>query len=147
MNINFEALGLLGIFLGCFLAATLIPFSSEALVAYAISQDQNLFLVFAIALAGNYLGSVVNYSLGFKGVGFIEERFKKEKKQIDRAQQIFHKWGTPSLLLSSLPIIGDPLTFVAGLAQIPFKTFSFWVLIGKGLRYAVVIWLATSLTN
>lgn len=138
-----EELGFLGLFVGAFLSATLLPSSSEGIVAYLVSQDYNLQLLFIYALAGNYLGSVVNYFVGLKGTEYVERRLDaKAKKRIDQAQELFSRWGAPTLILAWVPIIGDPLTLVAGIAGMKFGTFSFWVIIGKGLRYIFVIWLA-----
>lgn len=134
--------GYLGLFIACFVAATLIPFSSEAVVALVIGAGYFPPAVFLVALAGNYAGSLVNYFIGKKGTDYVASRLgSKEHRRLEKAQALYGKWGAPVLLFSWVPIIGDPLTLAAGVLDIKFLPFSLWVLIGKGLRYAAIIWL------
>jgi membrane protein YqaA with SNARE-associated domain len=136
-------LSYVGIFTLCLLAATLLPFSSEAIVVLAVANGYDRSSVFLVALAGNYLGSVVNYIMGSKGIDYLEQKLSNsDRKKVERAQKIFAKWGLPSLLLAWVPIIGDPLTLVAGAAKVRFSLFSLLVVIGKALRYVAIIWIA-----
>jgi len=122
-----------------FLSATLLPLGSEALLVYDSSLNANIFLLWFVATLGNSLGSMVNYILGYRG-----EVYLLEKQYIKKS--FFDRYGAWSLWLSWLPIIGDPLTFVAGLLRYDFKRFALIVSFAKGLRYAVVIFLASSLS-
>ena len=129
-----------------FLAATLLPLGSEALLLYDISQNYSLTLLWIFATVGNTLGSMVNYWLGLKGEAYLERKGHVPVKKMEKARTFFGKYGGWSLLLSWVPIIGDPLTFIAGVLRYDFKWFSLIVFVAKGLRYAVIIFLASNLS-
>lgn len=133
----------LSLFFTAFIAATLFPLSSEALLAALIYQKYSLLLLWLAATAGNSLGSCVNWYLGRQCLRWQDKRwFPVTPLQLARAQQRFQRYGPFSLLLAWVPVIGDPLTFVAGIMRVPFTQFVVLVLLGKAVRYAVVIWLA-----
>ncbi|HIP55470.1 MAG TPA: DedA family protein [Arcobacter sp.] len=127
------------LFLSAFISATLLPFGSEALLLYDLTLDLNIVLLFVVATFGNSLGSVVNYWLGLKGEYYLESKKIIKQQSIQKAQKYFDKYGAYSLLLSWVPVIGDPITFVAGLSKYNFKKFIFIVFFAKGLRYLFVI--------
>lgn len=132
--------GYLGLFLAAFGAATLLPLQSEAvLVGLLLSGHYSLWLLLGIATLGNVLGSVVNWLLG-RGVEHFKQRrwFPASDKQLDIARYHYQRWGHWTLLLSWVPIIGDPLTLVAGVMREPLWRFLLLVTLAKGLRYAVV---------
>ncbi len=129
-----------------FLAATLLPLGSEALLLYDISQNYSLTLLWIFATVGNTLGSMVNYWLGLKGEAYLERKGYVSVKKIEMARGFFAKYGGWSLFLSWIPIVGDPLTFIAGVLRYDFKYFALIVFVAKGLRYAVIIFLASSLS-
>jgi membrane protein YqaA with SNARE-associated domain len=132
------ALGLL--FASSFIASTLIPMSSEAVLAGLIAAGFTPAWLFPVAIFGNTLGAVVNWLLGYTGIDLLKRRMSPfSQKQLERAQKAFNRFGLVSLLFSWLPIIGDPLTFVAGILKIRFKVFLPLVAIGKAARYFVVI--------
>ena len=135
----FEA-GLLGLFLTAFISATLVPMSSEAVLAALIAaQGWNVVLLVLVATAGNTLGSVVNWFLGQFCLHWRDSRwFPIGEEQLDRASEWFRRFGVWTLLLAWLPVIGDPLTFIAGVAGVRFPLFLTLVLIGKAARYALV---------
>ena len=132
--------------LSLFLAATLLPLGSEALLVYDISQNYSLLLLWSFATVGNTLGSMLNYWLGLKGEAYLERKGHVSVEKMEKARGFFTKYGGWSLLLSWVPIIGDPLTFIAGVLRYNFKWFSLIVFVAKGLRYAVIIFLASSLS-
>ncbi len=133
----------LSLFFTAFIAATLFPLSSEALLAALIYQKYSLLLLWLAATAGNSLGSCVNWYLGRQCLRWQDKRwFPVAPLQLARAQQRFQRYGPFSLLFAWVPVIGDPLTFVAGIMRVPFTQFVVLVLLGKAVRYAVVIWLA-----
>jgi len=136
----------LTLFIIAFLSATLLPMGSEALLVYDISQGYAWFVLWLVATFGNTLGSVVNYALGYKGEKYLEEKGHLSDEKIKKYREVFQKYGAWTLLLSWLPIIGDPLTLVAGVLRYPFKLFVILVVFAKGVRYAVVIFLASSLS-
>jgi len=129
-----------------FLAATLLPLGSEALLVYDISQNYSLLLLWSFATVGNTLGSMLNYWLGLKGEAYLERKGHVSVEKLEKVRGFFAKYGGWSLLLSWVPIIGDPLTFIAGVLRYNFKWFSLIVFVAKGLRYAVIIFLASNLS-
>lgn len=142
--LTFTLGGYLGLFLTAFLAATLIPLSSEAvLAALAAAEGFDIALLFAVATAGNTLGAVVNWFLGRFCLHWRDRRwFPFAADRLDRAGSRFRRYGTWSLLFAWLPIVGDPLTFVAGVLQVRLLPFVLLVGIGKGARYAAVLAVA-----
>ena len=124
-----------------FLAATLLPLGSEALLVYDISHNYSVYLLWFFATLGNTLGSVLNYWLGLKGESYLEKRGHISAQKIAKARVFFATYGGWTLLLSWVPIIGDPLTFIAGVLRYNFKCFTLIVFVAKGLRYAVIIFL------
>ena len=133
----------LSLFFISFLASTVLPFSSELTLAGLISTsnyDNLLLLVFASF--GNVLGSVFNWSLGFYSRNLSTKKwFPFKETQIERSSKWFSKFGKWSLLFAWLPIVGDPLTFVAGLLRVRFLDFIILVAIGKVSRYLIVFYL------
>tara|TARA_B100000809_G_C15115994_1_gene522456 strand:- start:1406 stop:1831 length:426 start_codon:yes stop_codon:yes gene_type:complete len=136
----------LSLFFTAFIAATLLPAFSEVALAASLSTNASIFLLWLSATAGNTLGSCVNWYLGREILRFkpklVDSRwFPVTELQLERAQNRFSRFGVWSLLLAWLPIIGDPLTFVAGVMRVRFLWFLLLVTFGKGLRYAVVVFL------
>lgn len=132
----------LSLFAYSLFASTLIPFGSEGLLAYFVSQKLNIPVIILVATAGNYLGSVVNYYIGIRGSKTIFYKIIKfDHKKVEKASERLEKYGHFILFFSWLPIIGDPLTFVAGLLKYDFKKFTFYVILGKMFRYVVVVFI------
>ncbi|WP_275692701.1 YqaA family protein [Rheinheimera hassiensis] len=124
------------------LAATLFPASSEIVLLALLQQGYNPLWLFIAATAGNTLGSCVNWYLGLKLLNFQHKRwFAVSAAALSRAQQQFQRFGSWSLLFAWLPVVGDPLTFVAGVLKVRFKVFLLLVLVGKAARYAILIGL------
>lgn len=136
----------LTLFAVAFLSATLLPMGSEALLVYDVSQNYSLVLLWSVATVGNTLGSMVNYWLGLKGETYLEEKGHLSAQKMVKARDFFDTYGGWTLLLSWAPVVGDPLTFIAGVLRYNFKWFSFIVAAAKGTRYAIVIFLASSLS-
>ena len=126
-----------------FLAATILPFSSELTLAGLIStSNYDNLLLLVVASFGNVLGSVFNWSLGFYSRNLSTKKwFPFKETQIERSSKWFSKFGKWSLLFAWLPIVGDPLTFVAGLLRVRFLDFIILVAIGKVSRYLIVFYL------
>lgn len=133
----------LSLFVISFLAATILPFSSELTLAglIATSNFDNLLLLI-VASFGNILGSVVNWVLGFYSRNLSTKKwFPFKDKQIENSSKWFNKFGKWSLLFAWVPIIGDPLTLVAGLLRVRFLDFIILVAIGKVSRYVLIYYL------
>ena len=127
------------LFITAFISATLFPLGSEAILLYDLGLGLNLYLLLIIATLGNSLGAVVNYWFGLKGEQYLLKKNILNNKKVEKAQKTFDKYGGYSLLLSWVPIIGDPITFIAGMAKYNFKKFIFLVLVAKGGRYLFII--------
>lgn len=125
-----------GLFLAAFTAATLLPAQSEALVVGLLLTDYAPWLVLTVASVGNVLGSVVNWSLG-RGIERFRGRrwFPISPAALARAEGWYRRYGRWSLLLAWAPIIGDPLTVVAGVLRETFLVFLLLVSIAKIGRY------------
>ncbi|MGS7253035.1 YqaA family protein [Pseudomonas anuradhapurensis] len=130
----------LGLFLAAFAAATLLPMQSEAaLVAMLLSGHYLPVALVAVATAGNVLGSVANWVLG-RGIEHFRHKrwFPVSEAKLEKAQVMYRRYGYWSLLLSWVPLVGDPITLVAGVMREPFWRFLLLVILAKGGRYLVL---------
>jgi membrane protein YqaA with SNARE-associated domain len=135
-----ELAALSGLFMAAFVAATILPAQSEAvLVGLIYTGHYAVWILVAVASVGNVLGSVVNWLLG-RGIERFRNRpwFPVKQTSLQRAQGWYQRYGKWSLLLSWAPIIGDPLTVVAGVMREPFPVFLLLVTIAKVGRYVVL---------
>ena len=128
-------------FSGAFLAATLLPGGSEVLLVGLLNQTPSSWLeLLILASVGNTLGGITSYGLGRAG------RLAKSPQDIQRRQYQYalawiERYGMWALLLSWLPIVGDLLCLLAGWLKIPIVPASFFMFIGKLLRYSVIVFL------
>jgi membrane protein YqaA with SNARE-associated domain len=131
----------ISLFFLSFLAATIIPFSSEVGLASLLKLNlYNDLLLLISASVGNILGSCVNWYLGIYSRTFEKSKwFPFDKKNLSKASNWFEKYGKWSLLLSWMPVVGDPITFIAGTMKTKFKTFIILVSISKISRYLVIL--------
>jgi len=130
----------ISIFFLSFLAATIIPFSSEVgLLSYMALGKFNNELLLIFANLGNILGSCVNYILGLYIIKFKTKLwFPLKDNQILKATNWFNRFGVYSLFFAFLPIVGDPLTLIAGIFRVSFIKFIILVSLGKILRYLLI---------
>lgn len=139
-----------GLFAWSFAAATVLPLSSEVLLAYVVHTRQELALPVLIATAGNYLGGCTTYWIG-RGVVRVLERRRQGPRGTtatqSRAISLIKRWGAPALLLSWVPILGDALVAAAGALRLPFAWSSVWLASGKLARYLAVAWAARAITH
>ena len=133
-------IGYLSLFTISFLAATILPFSSELMLASMLSiENYNRTLLITFSSLGNILGSVFNWVLGFYFIKLQNKKwFPFKEKQISKSALWFEKYGKWSLLFVWVPIIGDPLTFVAGTMKTKILTFIILVSFGKIARYLFI---------
>jgi len=132
---------LLSLFAAAFLSASLFPFQSELLFAALLAQGHysGLWLL-VVASLGNTLGSTLNWWLGMYITRFENRRwFPVKKPALKKAEIWFTRWGAWSLLLSWMPIIGDPLTMIAGVLRMHFVPFIIIVTMAKTGRYAAIM--------
>ncbi len=131
---------LAGLFWAAFLSATILPGSSEAVLLGLIALGSwSLAVLIAVATIGNTLGSVVNWWLGL----YVERwrghpRFPVKPDEFERYQDWYRRWGVWSLLLAWVPVVGDPLTVMAGVMRTPLWLFLLVTGIGKLARYLAV---------
>jgi membrane protein YqaA with SNARE-associated domain len=130
----------LTLFLAAFIAATILPAQSEAvLVGLLLQRDHSAIALVGVASAGNVLGSVINWLIG-RGVESFRDRrwFPVSPAGLDRAALWYRRYGRWSLLLSWLPVMGDPITVAAGILREPLWSFLLIVALAKTARYAVL---------
>jgi membrane protein YqaA with SNARE-associated domain len=134
--------GYLGLFLVAFLAATLLPAYSEVLFVGLLAAGYDPWALWAWATAGNTLGAAVNWLLGRYLLHYQDRSwFPFRPDTLGLAQGWFQRYGVWSLLLSWAPIVGDALTFIAGLMGVRFPLFLLLMALGKGARYAMMLGL------
>lgn len=132
----------ISLFLSALVAATILPMQSEAvLVGLITATDHPVWALLAVATIGNVLGAVINWLLGryilrFQGAKW----FPASPQKLERAQGWYRRYGRWSLLGSWLPIIGDPITVVAGVMREPIVPFVVLVTVAKGARYLALAW-------
>ncbi len=137
----------LALFFSALLAATILPFSSEVFL-YALLQGEESWTLMTVltitaATLGNVLGACINWWLGRELLRFRHKRwYYFDDRQIARAQAWFQRYGAWTLLLSWVPVVGDPLTLIAGLLRVRFTLFLMLVATGKLLRYVFIALLA-----
>lgn len=127
------------LFFTSFLASTIIPLGSEGVVVYMITKGHNIVSVVVIASIGNYLGACTTYILGYIGrQKALEKYLKINQVEFARAEKLFTKYGSPVLLFTWLPIVGDALAAIGGIFKLNFLLFSIYVFTGKFIRYLAV---------
>lgn len=131
-----------GLFAAAFLAATIVPAQSESvLVALLATGTLPAWSLVAVASVGNVLGSILNWWLGGQVERFKSRRwFPVSEEALAKAQASYAKWGRWSLLLSWVPIIGDPITVAAGVMRERLAVFAALVGIAKTARYVALAW-------
>ncbi len=135
----FTEFGYIGLFLASFLAATILPLSSEIVLSFLLLNDLNPVILVSIATFGNVLGSFVNYAIGFWGSIFLIRKVTKiSEDKFLKVKQRFQKYGVFSLFFAWVPVIGDPLTVVAGVLKINILIFFILVTSGKLIRYILI---------
>jgi membrane protein YqaA with SNARE-associated domain len=129
------------LFSSSLIAATLLPAGSEIIITglYLNAKHSALTLI-TVATIGNVLGSIINYVMGRYLIKFQNRKwFPFKEKSIKKASNLFQKYGIFSLLFAWLPIIGDPVTLIAGMFRVNIFTFIALVSIGKAARYAILL--------
>ena len=133
------------LFIISLLAATILPLSSEIVLTTMLLTnlfEKNILLV--IASSGNILGSIFNWYLGKKITIFQDRKwFPVSREQLNKSQKYFQKYGLWSLLLAWVPVIGDPLTLLAGVLKVRFSIFFILVSVSKISRYVFILYLVS----
>ena len=135
-------LGYGGLFLGSFLAPTILPLSSEAVLAAMVIGGFDPVACVLVASAGNSLGGMTSYYLGYVGKwAWVEKFFARNRDKVARVKAWADRYGSRAALLCWLPVVGDPLAIALGFVRSPVWQVGFYMLAGKFLRYAVWVWL------
>lgn len=131
-----------GLFAAAFIAATILPVQSEAVFISLMLAGHPVWLLLIVASVGNVLGSVMNWLLG-RGIERFHNRrwFPVKPAALERARAWYQRFGRWSLLFSWAPLIGDPLTIVAGVLRERLAAFVVLVAVAKTGRYAVLAWV------
>lgn len=134
---------MLMLFLVALASATLLPGGSEVWLARLWCQGESVWWLWGVASLGNTLGSLVNVGLGRYARHFQGRRwFPVSRGGLERAERWYLRFGEWSLLAAWAPIIGDPLTVLAGILRLPWWRAILLIALAKGARYALVLWLA-----
>ncbi len=134
--------GYFGLFIAAFLAATILPLGSELVLGALLLGGLSPVALVIVATVGNVLGSLTNYALGYwASRSVIQTWLKMSDEAFLRAEQRFTKYGIASLLFAWVPVIGDPLTVMAGILRIRLHWFLLLVSVGKLLRYIVITYM------
>lgn len=136
--VGLESLGLWGLFLGAFLAATIVPFSSDALYLAVLIATKDPLGCFLYGTIGNWLGGITTYWIGWLGRWeWIERWFKVKHETLEKQKVKIDKYGVWMALLSWVPIVGDVIVIALGF----YKTRPLWtiilLLVGKAARFVV----------
>ena len=136
---SFLELGLLGLFISSFIAATIIPFSSELVLSFLLANQYPLEMCLFIATLGNWLGGISSYGLGRLGEWtYIKYFTGLDKTKIKKVRERVNKWKSPLAFFCWLPLVGDIFAVGLGFYKINFIKVSLWMFVGKMIRY--VIW-------
>ena len=131
--------GYIGLFFGAFLAATIIPFSSDVLLVALLTTGANPVTAVVAATLGNWLGGLTSYGLGYLGKWqWIEKWFGVTQEKLERQRAKIQKYGSGLAFFSWLPFVGDLVAIGLGFYRIDFKKSALFMLIGKGARF--VMW-------
>ena len=141
---DFSSLGLIGLFLGNFLAATILPFSSDALYVSFLMLSGDALTCFVVASLGNWLGGVTTYALAWLAPwAWVSRVFRVKQETLEKQKIYVAKYGVWLALISWVPIVGDVFVLALGF----FKVRPVWsmvlMLVGKAGRFAVWTWLLT----
>lgn len=131
-----EQFGLIGLFLGNILAATIVPFSSDALYVAVLAATKMFVPCFVIATIGNWLGSMITYSIGRLGKWkWIEKWFKVKEETLQKQKRYISKYGVWLGLIAWVPVVGDVFVIALGFYKTPWVWTSLLILLGKAARF------------
>jgi len=135
--------GLLGLFLASFLAATILPFSSEAVLLGMAAMGGEPLALLLVATLGNTLGGLTNYGIGrWIPSERLARRTGIDPLKAERWKGFGRRYGSWAALLCWLPVIGDPIALALGLVRSSFIPTAVLMALGKAGRYAVLLWVA-----
>ena len=131
-----EQLGLFGLFLGCMLSATVVPFASEALLAGALLMGYGKWAVTLVATLGNTTGGMISYLMGWLCKWeWLEKYFRVKREKLERMRDRVAKYGAWAALLTWLPFVGDLIAIAMGLMRVNPWCALLLMFIGKLARF------------
>ncbi len=131
--------GYLGLFIGSFVAATLVPFSSDVLLVGMLLAGGDIVWTVVVATLGNWLGGLTSYWVGWLGKWeWIERYFKIKRETLERQKARVDRYGSWLALLTWLPFVGDVFAVALGFYRVRFRSTAVLMLVGKGARF--VFW-------
>ena len=135
-------LGYSGLFVGSLLAPTILPLSSEAVLAVMVIGGFDPVACVLVASVGNSLGGMISYFMGYLGKwAWLERLFVRSRGRIDKIKTWVDTYGSRTALLCWMPVVGDPLAIALGFVRSPVWQVGFYMTAGKFARYIVWVWL------
>lgn len=128
-------LGLFGLFLGSFLAATLVPFSADVQLVALLALGANPVAAIVAATLGNFLGGLTSYGVGYAGKWSWIERFGVSREKLEQQKSRIERFGPILALLTWVPIVGDVFAVALGFYRVKFAPMAFWMFVGKCGRF------------
>ena len=134
-------LGYLGVFIGSYLSATVLPFSVAPLTLSLPALGFSPWLVGTTAVLGSFLGALTMYVLAYHGGQWVMAQpfINIDQAKLVRSRAWFAKWGVPALFFSFLPLMGDALVITAGVLRVRAFSFSVWLIAGRTVQYTVML--------
>ncbi len=137
-----QLLQYLGLFFGCFLSATVIPFSSEAILSGMLVSGADQYWCLVWASLGNWGGGMLSYWLGYAGnAAHLEKYLRVDPDKLHRWEERISRWGIPAALLCWTPIVGDFIAVALGFFRVRTVPVAVLMLVGKTVRYIFVIFM------
>jgi membrane protein YqaA with SNARE-associated domain len=137
--------GPVGLFISSFLASTLLPGGSEAMLLWELQQHpEQTALLWSVATLGNTLGGLSSWLIGWWLMHHFPGRGLRDEKQQQALQRVT-RYGSPVLLLAWMPVIGDPLCLAAGWSGVRVMPAVLFIGLGKALRYGALVYAFNSL--
>ena len=136
--------GLIGLFIGSFLAATVVPFSADVLLIGMLAAGANPTATIIVATTGNWLGGITSYGIGRAGKWEWIEKLRVSRESLEKQQKRIESFGAPIALLTWVPFIGDVFAVALGFYRVKFVPAMLWMLVGKAVRFICwyLIWYA-----
>lgn len=126
----------LGLFLGSFLASTIVPFSADALFVGSLASGCDVLVCIVLATIGNWLGGLTSFGIGWLGnMERIEKWFNVGPEKLDKQRDIVSRWGSLLAFVTWLPFVGDVFAIALGFYKIDWIRCAFWMFLGRCLRF------------
>ena len=132
------AWGLWGLFIGSFLAATVVPFSADVLFITMLQMSSQPWACLMVASLGNWLGGMTTFGLGWLGRwDWIEKWFKVDRQKLEKQKVYVDKYGVWLALFTWLPFVGDVISLALGFYKTNPWLSAFIMLVGRAARFLV----------